>query len=124
LKLTCTKCVWWLCNKLGHLKLTCTTNICWLCNKLEHQDSCLLGCHAVSLGEQFVAFQRIFSGCLPFKAMGTIHPVTQCHIPQDVNPQPHQCENCKCQTIPWCQKCKVTISVRQSFHIHISYTNL
>jgi len=92
-------------HKLGHLKLTCITNICWLC-------------------EQFMAFQRIFSGCLPFKAMGTIHPVTQCHIPQDVNPQPHHCENCKCQTIPRCQKCKVKISVRQSLQIHISYSNL
>jgi hypothetical protein len=53
------------------------------------EDSCVLGCDAVLLGEWSDVSKALHS----IKMLGVTHPVTQCHIPKDLYPPLQSCEN-------------------------------
>jgi hypothetical protein len=63
-------------------------------------DSCLLGCDIVSFGEWFPTFQGDTLDCLTLEDKGVLslgtseitHQTTRRHIPKDVTPQQHCCE--------------------------------
>ena len=59
--------------------------------------STLLGCGTVSLG-----LMRSISGQLCLKTLGTNHPVTQVHLPEENRPQLHYCKSLKTSLLLYC----------------------
>jgi hypothetical protein len=72
-------------------QLSTATNICQIwgsCSSVA-EDLCLQGCDTVLLGMQFLAFWKNMKMLWPFRKSGTSHPMTQCNIPEELNPQVH-----------------------------------
>ena len=61
-------------------------------NLLDYQDSSFLGCDTVMLGVSLC-----LKGCNAFETLGTTHPVTWLHMPENFNSQLHQYRNLKTQ---------------------------
>ena len=58
----------------------------------DDEDSALLGCYNMSLGNYCPMFGRM-SPIRYFKMSGTSYPVTDCYVPEELNLQQYWCEN-------------------------------
>jgi hypothetical protein len=52
-------------------------------------DLSLQWCDTVPLSMQFLTFWKKMKMWWPFRKSGTSHPMTQCNIPEELNPQVH-----------------------------------
>ena len=98
----------------------------------RNKDSSLLECNAVSLDEWFQLFWRTMLPCDPSRSFllvclthedeETIHPETEFHIPEHLNPQQQWCENLVSHNNPrnainklFCRLCVMLLNVTSIF---------
>jgi len=66
----------------------------YIWNSITFEDSCLLGCWCCIIGWKVPDILKDH-GAFIIKD----HPLTRCHIPEDLNPQQLLCENIKSHSI-------------------------